>query len=101
MWATVHPSPTGTRLRTFPIAELSGPIRCRSQSLEVQRDRVPRRHCCQSRLNRQRVRVAAEAAAAAAAVLERESEREVLTGQSQPSCNTDKEVLYVEDLRVE
>lgn len=67
----------------------------------MQRDRVPRRHCCQSRLNRQRVRVAAEAAAAAAAVLERESEREVLTGQSQPSCNTDKEVLYVGDLRVE
>ena len=99
MWATVHPSPTGTRLRTFPIAELSGPIRCRSQSLEVQRDRVPRRHCCQSRLNRQRVRVAAEAAAAA--VLERESEREVLTGQSQLSCNTDKDVLYAEDLRVE
>ena len=66
---------------------------------------MPRRHCCQSRLNRQRVRVAAEAAAAAAAaaaaVLERESEREVLTGQSQPSCNTDKEVLYVGDLRVE
>ena len=100
MWATVHPSPTGTRLRTFPIAELSGPIRCRSLGLEVQRDRVPRCHCRQSRLNRQRVRMVAEAAAAAA-VLERESEREVLTGQSQPSCNTDKEVLYVEDLRVE
>ena len=65
----------------------------------MQKDRVSLRHCRQSRLSRQRVRVVAEAAAAAA--LERELVREVLTGQSQPSCNTDKEVLYVEDLRVE
>ena len=43
----------------------------------------------------------AGAAAAAVAVLGQESVPEVLTGQSQQFCNTGKDVLSVEDLRVE